>query len=45
MALDGAGGEDHALGAHLPQPLARQRRLPGGEMVVTRSARPTMFCA
>jgi hypothetical protein len=33
VPLDRACGEHHALGAHLPQPLARQRRVGGGEMV------------
>ena len=33
VPLDGAGGEDHAPGAHLPQPLARQVVAGIGEMV------------
>ena len=45
VALDGAGGEDDALGAHLPQPLARQVLSGSARCSVTRSTRPTKFCA
>ena len=33
VALDRAGGEDHPLGADLPEPLARQLLVGLGEMV------------